>query len=109
MSKRYVVLATVLAVAGGALVARAQQQERTFPVTLTEREWLYIGSLLDEQKVKDAGPITNKIQGQLAQYLQQQAAAQQSAAEKAIRDKVAAEEKAKAEAAAKAAEEKKDP
>lgn len=106
---RSVFFALVLALSGGTIVARAQQaqQERTFPVTLTERQWLYIGSLLDEQKVKDAGPVTMEIQRQLGQYLQQQAQAQQNANEKAIRDRLAAdaakaaEDKAKADGAAK--------
>lgn len=111
---RPLIAAVVIAVAGGTMFARAQQpsppQERQFTLTLTERDILYIGSLLDEQKVKDAAPITNKIQGQIGQQMQQAAAQAQNNAEKSIRDRIsadaakAAEDKAKADGAAKATE-----
>lgn len=96
------------------LISRAEaqqpQQERQLSVSLTDREWLSIGAVLDEQKVKDFGPLVNKIQGQLSQQLQQAAAQAQNNFEKQMRDRIAAdaaktaEDKAKADGANKAPE-----
>jgi len=110
---RSLIAAIILAVAGGTMFARAQQ--RSFTVTLTEAQWLYIGTLLDEQKVKDAGPVYVIIQQQVNQQIQQANSQAQNNFEKQVRERIAADEKAKADAAKPAApvpapaEEKKDP
>lgn len=95
MKHAYVYAALALA---AAVPAIAQQPEQQFTITLTQRELFYVGALLDEQKVKDALPLANKIQGQLAAQNQKTAADQQAAYEKVIRDRLAAEAKAKEDA-----------
>lgn len=72
----------------------AQAQERTFTITLTERELFYLGALLDEQKIKDGVAIYNKIDAQLGLQKRKAEEDARAAFEKMVRDKVAAEQKA---------------
>jgi hypothetical protein len=79
------------ALVGGIVLwaADVPAQERTYTWTLTQSEMNYIGALLDEQKVKDAGRLIQKIQQQISQ---QDQAAQATAMEN-LRRQIESEKK----------------
>jgi hypothetical protein len=83
------------------LVAVANAQERTYTWTLTPNEVRYIGSLLDEQKVKDAGALMTKLQSQILQQDQAAQASAQQNYDRMVRERI------EKDAASKAAEEQK--
>jgi hypothetical protein len=93
---RHIVGAMLLAVAGGAIVAHAQQQpERQFTLTITESEARLVDAGLGELPTKATFALVNKLHQQLTEQLKAYDAASGAAAEKAIRDKITAEQKAK--------------
>lgn len=90
---RFVVIG-LLVVAAVPVMAQ-QPDDPVITIRLRYSQWRAIGALVDEQKIKDFGAISNEVQNQMTAQAQAQQKAVVDAFEKQIRDKVEVETKTK--------------
>lgn len=89
---RFVVIGLLVV---AAVPAMAQQDDPVIAIRLRYSQWRAIGALVDEQKIKDFGAISNEVQNQMTAQAQAQQKAVVDAFEKQIRDKIDVETKTK--------------
>lgn len=90
-------MVALLLLASAASLQAQQADDPIVTIRLRYSQWRAIGALVDEQKIKDFGAISNEVQSQMTAQAQGQQKAAIDSFEKQIRDKVEAETRAKAE------------